>query len=65
MTRKAIALDAYLAGHSSRSAARLSGLSRSYILRLARELGISRPVGRPSKFNRGAGRANNPPGGGQ
>lgn len=47
MTRKAVALQAYQAGYSSRAAARLSGLSRSYLLRLASDLGITRPVGRP------------------
>jgi hypothetical protein len=55
MTRKAIALDAYLSGHSSREAARLAGLAAdgSYVRELARLAGLSRPVGRPRKFLKG------------
>lgn len=47
VTRKGAAIDAYLTGHSSREAARLCGLSSSYVRSLIREAGISRPVGRP------------------
>ncbi len=47
MTRKAIALDAYLAGHHSRDAAKIAGLSHGYVRELAAWAGISRPVGRP------------------
>jgi transposase len=51
MTRKALAIEAYLAGHSSRAAARIAGLSErgSYVRRLIQEAGISRPVGRPRR----------------
>jgi hypothetical protein len=44
---KHIALDAYEAGHSSREAARIAGLSSGYVRDLIRFAGISRPVGRP------------------
>lgn len=60
MTRKAIALDAYLAGLSIRAAASVAGLSRYYVGDLVREAGIARPVGRPRKcstvFQGSAGR---------
>lgn len=49
MNRKAIALEAYQAGHSSREAARMAGMSSSYVREMAQALGISRPVGRPRK----------------
>lgn len=52
MTRKALALDAYLAGHSARSAALAAGLRPGgYVRRLIKEAGVSRPVGRPRKAN--------------
>jgi hypothetical protein len=57
MTRKAIALNAYLAGHSSRAAARIAGLSPSYVKALASMAGISRPVGRPRSNPSSTGRA--------
>lgn len=51
MTRKAIFFDAYLAGHSSRAAARIAGLRPGgYVRKLIQDAGISRPVGRPRKF---------------
>lgn len=49
MPRKAIAIDAYLAGLSARAAARVAGLSHSYVRTIIGEAGISRPVGRPRK----------------
>lgn len=49
MTRKAVAIEAYLAGHSCRSAATVAGLSGSYVRTLIGMAGISRPVGRPRK----------------
>jgi hypothetical protein len=63
MTRKHRALDAYLAGHSSREAARIAGVSSSYVRELIHMAGISRPVGRPRadwrhKLNKGPGGPN-------
>jgi hypothetical protein len=52
MTRKAILLEAYEAGHSSREAARIAGLCSGYARDLIKLAGISRPVGRPRKFTR-------------
>ena len=49
MTRKAIAIDAYLAGHTCVSAAREAGLSPSRVRTLIGMAGIARPVGRPRK----------------
>lgn len=49
MNRKAIAIDAYVEGHSAVESASMAGLSRSYVLRLVGEAGIVRPVGRPRK----------------
>lgn len=49
MPRKAIALNAYLAGHTCRTAAREAGLSVSYVRTLVGLAGVSRPVGRPRK----------------
>jgi transposase len=49
MNRKAIAIEAYLAGYSSREAARIAGMSSSYVREMAQALGVSRPVGRPRK----------------
>ena len=45
--RKEVALDLYEQGFSSREAARLSGLSSSYVRSLARDSGIARRPGRP------------------
>jgi len=47
--RKAIAIDAYLAGHTATEAARIAGLSSSRVRSYICEVGISRPVGRPRK----------------
>lgn len=47
MPRKAIALEAYEAGYSSREAARIARLSSGYVRDLIRFAGVSRPVGRP------------------
>jgi hypothetical protein len=49
MTRKAIALDAYQRGHTARSAARVAGLSGSYVRQLISWAGVSRSVGRPRR----------------
>lgn len=49
MTRKGLALEAYEAGHSAREAARIAGLSGSYVRVLIGLAGISRPVGRPRR----------------
>lgn len=49
MTRKTILLDAYLAGYSSREAARIAGLRGGYVRRLIQDAGIARPVGRPRR----------------
>lgn len=51
MTRKAVALEAYQAGHCSREAARIAGLSSGYVRDLIRWAGVSRPVGRPANSN--------------
>lgn len=48
-SRKEIAFQAYLAGKSSRAAAKAAGLSSSYMRELIAMAGISRPVGRPRK----------------
>lgn len=53
MTRKAIALEAYMAGKSSREAASLAGMSPGYVRVLTKALGISHPVGRPRKYAEG------------
>ena len=51
MTRKATFLNAYLAGHSSREAARIAGYNPAggYVRDVIRWAGVSRPVGRPRK----------------
>ena len=49
MPPKALAIDAYLAGHTAVEAARIAGLSASRVRSYICELGISRPVGRPRK----------------
>ena len=49
MTRKAFALDAYLAGLTAVEAARVAGLSSNYVRTLIGMAGISRPVGRPRR----------------
>jgi hypothetical protein len=50
MSRKALAIEAYLAGHSARSAALVAGLRPGgYVRQLIKDAGISRPVGRPRK----------------
>lgn len=49
MTKKSLALEAYLAGHTSREVARMIGTSSGYVREVASMAGISRPVGRPRK----------------
>ena len=49
MTLKAIALEAYQAGYSSREAAHIAGLASGYVRDLIRWAEISRPVGRPRR----------------
>jgi len=44
MTRKAIALEAYLSGYSSREAARIAGVGGGYVRDLIRWAGISRAL---------------------
>lgn len=55
MIRKQIALEAYQAGHTSREAAHIAGLSPNYVRALIGMAGISRPVGRPRKQTQGTG----------
>jgi DNA-directed RNA polymerase specialized sigma24 family protein len=49
MAPKALAIEAYLAGHTAVEAARIAGLMPSTVRTYICRCGISRPVGRPRK----------------